>query len=313
MSSVTEMAYRGHWKALLELLRKSPERVNDASEGKGYSPLHQAAWHGASLPVVGELLAVGADPCRVTVEQQTAQAIALEKHPGRADLAYILTPRPLSLSRLIRRLIAEQPSLFRDYDGNQIICDRLIEMFSLDIIEPTAEEVPRRVAAAVQALTGLVLAPRQQLEYQIGEGFNFTTDAQFWQERFIPSLQSTLQRPGGAFAGEPWSVVADLFYPAPRQWGLRGDQFLWLEMRHVLSHTALPATPDDLADIIGGAHAAITGAQLAVGRDVAVPHLARGGMSSGMVSGEFWCRRWIPVLQQRLGWLQESWRFPAHG
>lgn len=312
MSPITEMAFHGQWNALLEVLRQSPERVNEASEGKAYMPLHQAAWHGADLPVVGELLALGADPRRVTAKQQTAQEIAIEKHPEREDLAYILAPRRLSLSRLIRKLVAEQPSLFGDYDGNQIVCDRLVEMFSLDVAEPSAAELPHRVAAGVQALTGLVLDARQRLGFQVGESFGFATDAHFWQERFIPALQLTLQR-SGALLGESWAVVADLFDPAPSQWGLRGDLFLWLEMRHALSHTALPATADALAGIVQGAHAAITGAQLVVDQDVWVPHLARGGMSSGMVSGEFWCCRAIPTLQQRLAWLRESWRYPARG
>lgn len=313
MSPITEMAFHGQWNALLEVLRQSPERVNEASEGKGYTPLHQAAWHGASLQVVGELLALGADPHRVTAKQQAAREIAIEKHPTREDLAYILTTRPLSLSRLIRRLVAEQPSLFSDYDGNQIVCDRLIEMFSLDVAEPSAAELPRRVAAAVQALTGLAPDARQQRDFQVGEHFDFTTTADFWQVHFIPALQRSLQRPGAAFLGEPWAVVADLFDPAPSQWDFRGDLFLWLEMRHALSHTALPATAEALAGIVQGAHAAITGAPLTAEQDTWVPHLARGGMSSGMVSGEFWCRQVIPALQQRLAWLRESWRFPARG
>ena len=40
MSLITEMAFHGQWDALLEVLRQSPERVNEASEGKGYAPLH---------------------------------------------------------------------------------------------------------------------------------------------------------------------------------------------------------------------------------------------------------------------------------
>jgi hypothetical protein len=52
----------GDWKNLLGLVRRRPDLVNAASEPKGYTPLHQAAWHGASLTVIGELLALGADP-----------------------------------------------------------------------------------------------------------------------------------------------------------------------------------------------------------------------------------------------------------
>ncbi|WP_278401760.1 hypothetical protein [Stutzerimonas kunmingensis] len=312
MSLITEMAFHGQWDALLEVLRQSPERVNEASEGKGYAPLHQAAWHGASLSVIGELLSLGADTRRVTLKkQQTAQQIAIEKNPERGDLAYILAPRPLSLSRLIRRLVVEEPALFGVYDGNRIICDRLIEMFSLDVAEPSATQLPDRLAAAVQALTGLLPDARQEQAFKVGEHFDFRTSAAFWQERFIPALQRILQRPDAMFLGDPWAVVADLFDPVPDQWGLRGDLFLWLEMRHSLSHTALPATTEALAGIVQGAYAAITGTKLVARQDTWVPHLAHGGMSSGMMSGEFWCRRAIPMLQQRLAWLRESWRFPA--
>ncbi len=312
MTQIAEMAFHGQWAALLRGLRTCPERVNEASEGKGYTPLHQAAWHGASLPVIGELLALGADPNLRTFKQQTAQDIALDKHPSNGGLAYLLTPGFRSISQLIRMLIAEQSSLFSDYDGNQIICDRLVELFSLDIAMPSAHDLSGRVEAAIQAVTGLQLHSRspQAVHFDVSASFDFTTDAQFWSERFIPMLRALIPRSRTAPIGKAWAVVADLFEPAPDQWGLRGDLFLWLEMRHALCHVPLPASPESLSEIIRSTYAAITGSQLTVDAEVWVPHLARGGMSSGMVSGDFWSRKWIPTLQQRLEWLQDSWRFP---
>jgi hypothetical protein len=93
---------------------------------RGYTPLHQAAWHGAGLPVIGALLALGADRRLSTKEGQTARDIAQSRYPDREDLHYILSPSTRSLAQLLRKLIAETPGLFSDYDGNRLICDRLI-------------------------------------------------------------------------------------------------------------------------------------------------------------------------------------------
>lgn len=55
---ISELAYKGHWEPLLNVLERYPSLINAASE-KGYTPLHQAAWHGAKRPVIGKLLRMG--------------------------------------------------------------------------------------------------------------------------------------------------------------------------------------------------------------------------------------------------------------
>ena len=79
-SELNELAFHGTWNVLLRVLREHPHLVNVGSDSKGYSPLHQAAWHGADLSVIGALLAIGADRGQKTKSKnQTAQEIALEK------------------------------------------------------------------------------------------------------------------------------------------------------------------------------------------------------------------------------------------
>lgn len=309
MSHVTKLAFEGRWAELLELLRESPEGINEASTGHSFTPLHQAAWHGANPAVIGELLMLGANRSLLNTNGQTAQQVALNRHPHRMDLVYLLRPRPFSLARLIRRLLVEQSSMFGSYDGNLVICDRLVEMFSLELADSSPAEAPQRVMIALRALTGLELESRQRHEFHIGTNLSFTTTAEFWLDCFMPALEGILQRPGSDALMAPWAVVSDLFDPVPEQWGLRGDPFLWLELRRTLSHTTLPATEDDLADILHGAYTAMTGSKLTPVDDHQVPYLARGGMSGGLVSGAFWCRKAIPMLQQRLDWLRQSWRF----
>lgn len=311
MSHVTKLAFEGRWAELLELLRESPERASEASTGKSFTPLHQAAWHGASPPIIGELLALGADPNLLNTGGQTAQQIALSRHPQRKDLDYLLRPRPFSLARLIRKLLAEQSSMFGSYDGNLVVCDRLVEMFSLELADPSPVEVPQRVMIALRALTGLELESRQFHEFHIGQNLGLKTTVEFWLDVFMPALRRTLQLPSPDALMEPWAVVSDLFDPAPEKWGLRGDPFLWLEMRRTLAHTVLPDTGDGLADIVHGAYTAITGYQLTPVSSHQVSYLSRGGMSGGMVCGEFWCHKAIPLLQQRLEWLRQSWCFES--
>jgi len=130
INQINALAFQGDWEPLLGILREHPDLINFASESKGYTPLHQAAWHGASLSVVGELLELGADR-RVRTENRfmTASDIAKEKHPERPDLAYVLSVRKLTIAQLIRKVIVSESNLFGAYDGNQVLADRLVASF----------------------------------------------------------------------------------------------------------------------------------------------------------------------------------------
>lgn len=107
-------------------------------------------------------------------------------------------------------------------------------------------------------------------------------------------------------------VLADLFNPPPEHWGLRGDLFLWMEMRHALCQCEVFGTseqedPASIEDRLVGAFFALTGTEIGERPDVFVKRFARGGMSSGMVSCEYWRSRAIPLLVRRAHWLEQSW------
>jgi hypothetical protein len=110
-----------------------------------------------------------------------------------------------------------------------------------------------------------------------------------------------------------WAVLADLFEPAPDQRGLRGDLFLWMELRQMLCLCDLSGTPDPDPECpvedrwLATAVATLTGTEPGQRRDVYVRRYARGGMSSGMVSCEYWHLTAIPLLARRAGWLRRSW------
>ena len=104
-----------------------------------------------------------------------------------------------------------------------------------------------------------------------------------------------------------WATVTDLFDPVPDSWGLRGDLYLWLEMRSALNHVPIPEQAAALGPIISSLFFVLTGADLSPEIQVHVTRFERGGMSSGMVDGDFWYNTLIPMNQQRAQWLIEAW------
>jgi len=260
--------------------------------------------------VIGELFAIGADrSLRTKNKNQTAYDIAKEKHAHRPDLEYVLAPGRRSLSQMMRKVVADHPRLFKDYDGNRVVCDRLTECVSSDYISGTNEEVTAPLDSAFRAITGVPLSSLRGVTFHLGEGFEFQVDTDFWRNQFIPLLQSIMSRAHVTPIQSEWAVVSDLFDPAPSPWGLRGDLFLRMEMRQAFWCVEIPREPQDLERLVSAAFALYTGTALARDVQVYVNHLARGGMSSGVVSGRFWVETFIPIVIQRSQWLQRTWEW----
>ncbi len=110
---------------------------------------------------------------------------------------------------------------------------------------------------------------------------------------------------------EQWQSVADaafgsglarLFVPEPSRWGLRGDPHLWREIRDAAfdAGTPLPAYDEELRRSMDLLIEEAVGRPLASDDPVFVERFAHGGMSSGMVSPQFWHERAIPLLLERL-------------
>lgn len=320
---LAKFAYNGQWADLTALLRHKPDLVNNAGPGKGYTPLHQAAWHGADLSLVGALLKAGASRNLCTTEGRNAYDIAQARHPKREELHYLLAPSRRSLSQLLRKLIAEHPALFSDYDGNQILCERLISCLSetwvpptreetLDIIAHQTQELEARINAAVYTVTGLPLSSDGTACLQISKTISFEASMHFVQGILLPALRPLISKSDQIPLEPHWTVLADLFAPAPDQWGLRGDLFLWMELRQTLCNCALPdptipGWQDHIRTRLEAAILTLTGINIRTGQDILVPRYQRGGMSSGMVSSIFWHQTIVPLLTQRAGWLQHSW------
>ncbi|MFL5383842.1 MAG: hypothetical protein ACJ8GN_15080 [Longimicrobiaceae bacterium] len=94
--------------------------------------------------------------------------------------------------------------------------------------------------------------------------------------------------------------AAALFREEPARWGLRGDPWLWREMRERFERVACPATPEAVAALAGGAFAELTGVPLSHPEPVYVERYDHGGMSGGHVDPRFWRETALPLLQSRI-------------
>lgn len=98
---------------------------------------------------------------------------------------------------------------------------------------------------------------------------------------------------------EKSGTIAGLFKEEPFRWGLRGDPYLWREMRVQFNETPLPASTRELAALIEEAFTSLTGHPLSETEAFHIERFSHGGMSSGMVSPKFWRESAIPLLQER--------------
>lgn len=94
--------------------------------------------------------------------------------------------------------------------------------------------------------------------------------------------------------------VAAIFDEKPKQWGLRGDPYLWEEMKKAFSTTPLPISPEEFVKEFNSHFEKFTGMPLTREVRVYLPRYSHGGMSGGQVCGEFWIDKALPVLLERL-------------
>ena len=97
-----------------------------------------------------------------------------------------------------------------------------------------------------------------------------------------------------------------LFEPEPEQWGGRGDPHLWNELAQTGQTLLLPDSATDLSEMLLLLIKNLTGEELLHGKEFQVARYRFGGMSSGVISADFWIEEAIPLLRHRLILLQEG-------
>ncbi len=92
--------------------------------------------------------------------------------------------------------------------------------------------------------------------------------------------------------------IGELFHigQKPHQWGLRGDEPLWNELAEKFADTPLPTKLSDFVISLETEFEASVGCALEDCTNVGIERFSFGGMSSGMVCGQFWRERGFPGL-----------------
>ena len=79
-----------------------------------------------------------------------------------------------------------------------------------------------------------------------------------------------------------------IFEDEPKRWGLRGDPYLWAELREECAGKELPLSDDSVVEIVCRKFESVSGVPLTYDARPYVAKYAHGGMSSGHLSGLFW-------------------------
>ena len=94
-------------------------------------------------------------------------------------------------------------------------------------------------------------------------------------------------------------TLSQIFQNEPISWGLRGDPYLWQELKAALGDQPYPETETDLYILIHQTYEQLTGHSIREKEQFFVERYAHGGMSSGYVSPPFWIETGIPLLLER--------------
>ena len=88
-----------------------------------------------------------------------------------------------------------------------------------------------------------------------------------------------------------------IFDEQPGAWGSRGNPYFW---EYLKEHIPNDMTAEKLEEWIKEEHLKLTGEELTMDSSVYIEEFAHGGMSSGVVYGEWWLTIGIPMLKNRL-------------
>ena len=88
-------------------------------------------------------------------------------------------------------------------------------------------------------------------------------------------------------------------FAEPQQWGLRGDPFLWKELREHFLKTALPDTSEEFVQLVESKIEDLIGSDLRSDQPIFVERYDAGGMSSGHISPEWWLTKGVPLLKKQ--------------
>ena len=93
--------------------------------------------------------------------------------------------------------------------------------------------------------------------------------------------------------------ISEIFEDEPTQWGLRGDPFLWRELKEKFKDTDMPSSPIELKTLLEQEYENSTGYPSSHKKHIHISRFSSQGMSSGSISPDFWVTTGIPLLVSR--------------
>ncbi len=96
-----------------------------------------------------------------------------------------------------------------------------------------------------------------------------------------------------------FSIVC-IFEEEPECWGLRGDPYLWEDMKKEFASVPISVSAEEFSGIFYAAFEKLVKVPLTPGIFPYCSEYAQGGMSSGKISGDFWIETALPLLLNRL-------------
>ena len=94
-------------------------------------------------------------------------------------------------------------------------------------------------------------------------------------------------------------IIENIFNPTPKQWGLRGDLYLWESLKNHFEQVGLPRKIDEFEIELIKLFKSKTSKSIFDKESVFVEGYAHGGMSSGHISIDKWRDEFIPLLMER--------------
>ncbi|VAW33930.1 hypothetical protein MNBD_CHLOROFLEXI01-3374 [hydrothermal vent metagenome] len=81
--------------------------------------------------------------------------------------------------------------------------------------------------------------------------------------------------------------MGQLFEKEPSQWGLRGDPYLWQELKETLQDVDVPFTVTAVQNLLASTYEALTGRSILDDEHFYMERFDHGGMSRGMINPNF--------------------------
>lgn len=126
---------------------------------------------------------------------------------------------------------------------------------------------------------------------------NQKKDRKMSEDRFDEQAQVQV-----IFPKDKKEKVSSIFYPEPEQWGLRGDSFLWKDIKKEFDTIELPCTKTYFTKVFEEKFEKLTNQRFRTRKyvEIYVKEYDNGGMINGQVSLKFWKKVGLPLLLERL-------------